>query len=54
MKDDKAYLDLMAKYKKLRMDPAKREDAQKALQAALKLQSDGQVSEDASIGAAYM
>ena len=45
---------LMARYKALRKDPAKQADAQQVLREALKLQADGQVSEDAVIGAAYI
>ena len=52
MKDDKKYIALMDTYKQKRLrDP---EGAQKYLDAAMKLSSSGDVSDDARIGAAYL
>ena len=52
MKDDKKFIALMDTYKHKRLrDP---EGAQKYLEAAMKLASDGSVSDDARIGAAYL
>jgi hypothetical protein len=50
--DDKKYIALMDKYKQNRgKDP---QGAQKYLEAAMKLSSTGDVSDDAHIGAAYL
>ena len=52
MKDDKKYVALMDTYKQKRLrDP---QGAQKYLEAAMKLRQDGEVSDDAMIGAAYL
>ena len=54
MKDDNQYMELMDKYKVARRDPDQREAADLYLQAAMTLRNEGQVSQDAVIGAAYM
>lgn len=54
MKDDRKYRRLMAEYKTLRMDPEKKREAQKLLDAAQELARNGQVSDDAIIGMAYL
>ena len=52
MKDDKKYIALMDTYKQKRLrDP---QGAQKYLEAAMKLSAEGEVSDDAHIGAAYL
>ena len=52
MKDDKKYIALMDTYKQKRLrDP---QGAQKYLEAAMKLSAEGEVSDDARIGAAYL
>jgi hypothetical protein len=52
MKDDKKYIALMDTYKQKRLrDP---QGAQKYLEAAMKLGAEGEVSDDARIGAAYL
>jgi hypothetical protein len=51
-KDDKDYGILMAQYKKLRVkDP---ESADKYLRGAMKLRQQGEVSEEAILGSAYL
>ena len=51
-KDDKDYGILMAQYKKLRVkDP---ESADKYLRGAMKLRQQGEVSEEATLGSAYL
>ena len=52
MKDDKAYVALMIKYKEMRGENGK--EAMKYLDAAMNLRERGNVSDDAFIGAAYM
>jgi hypothetical protein len=50
--DDKKYNTLMAQYKRMRTsDPA---EAEKYLRGAMKLREQGNVSDDAIIGAAYL
>ena len=51
MKDDKAYVALMIKYKEMRGENGK--EAMKYLDAAIELRERGSVSEDAFIGGAY-
>jgi hypothetical protein len=52
MKDDKKYVALMDTYKQKRLlDP---QGAQKYLEAAMKLRAEGEVSDDAMIGGAYL
>jgi PHD/YefM family antitoxin component YafN of YafNO toxin-antitoxin module len=52
MKDDKKYIALMDAYKQKRLrDP---QGAQKYLEAAMELKANGEVSHDATIGAAYL
>ena len=51
MKDDKAYVALMIKYKEMR--GANGQEAMKYLDAATELRERGNVSDDAFIGAAY-
>jgi hypothetical protein len=52
MTDDQKYVALMAKYKEMRgeMGP----EANRYLEAAMKLREKGDVSDDAIIGAAYL
>ena len=50
--DDKKYLDLMAKYKKLRRD-GEDEEAQKVLKRAQKMSKSGDISKKAKVLAAY-
>jgi len=52
--DDKKYMALMVEYKKLRRDPKDREAAKKALEKAMKLGKEGEVSENAKVAAAYL
>ena len=52
MKDDDKYLALMAKYKELRR--TEDEKANRYLRAAMKVRSEGSVSEDAILGGAYL
>jgi hypothetical protein len=52
MKDDKAYLALMNAYKVNRLE--KGPEANRYLEAAIKLRDRGNVSDDAIIGAAYL
>jgi hypothetical protein len=54
MKDDSQYVDLMDRYKRARRDPDKREEADLLLRAAMTLRQEGEVSDDAIIGGAYM
>lgn len=51
-KDDKKYLALMNAYKTNRME--KGPEANRYLEAAMKLRKVGEVSDDAVIGAAYL
>ena len=52
MTDDEKYWALMSKYKeeRLTMD----EEANKWLRAAMKMEKDGRVSDDAALGGGYM
>jgi hypothetical protein len=50
--DDQKYLALMSRYKELRMELGPK--ALPYLKAAMKLRKEGDVSDDAFIGAAYM
>lgn len=50
--DDQKYLALMSRYKELRMELCPK--ALPYLKAAMKLRKEGDVSDDAFIGAAYM
>ena len=50
--DDEKYLALMSKYKEERL--TKDEEANKWLRAAMKLSKEGNVSDDAILGGAYM
>jgi hypothetical protein len=50
--DDQKYLALMSRYKELRMELGPK--ALPYLKAAMKLRNEGDVSDDAFIGAAYM
>ena len=50
--DDEKYLALMSKYKEERL--TKDEEANKWLRAAMKLSKEGNVSDDAVLGGAYM
>lgn len=50
--DDKKYMALMARYKELRGKLG--EEATPYLEAAIKLREEGNVSEDAILGAAYL
>ena len=52
MKDDKKYLALMSRYKELRVELGPL--ANPYLGAAMKLRKDGEVSDDAILGAAYL
>ena len=52
--DDKKYMALMVEYKKLRRDPKDKEAAKKALEKAMKLGKEGEVSENAKVAAAYL
>jgi hypothetical protein len=52
MKDDKKYVALMERYKILRRSDY--EGAQKYLESAMKLRQNGEVSDDAVIGGAYL
>ena len=52
MKDDKKYVALMDAYKQMRLKDHK--GAQKYLEAAMRLSAEGNVSDDARIGAAYL
>lgn len=52
MKDDKAYIKLMDRYKTERVRDY--EGAQKYLEAAMRLRESGDVSDDAVIGGAYL
>jgi hypothetical protein len=52
MTDDQKYVALMAKYKELRDELGP--EANKYLDAAMKLRDKGGVSDDAVIGAAYL
>jgi hypothetical protein len=52
MKDDKAYVALMNAYKVNRLE--KGIEANRYLEAAIKLRERGNVSDDAIIGAAYL
>ena len=54
MEDDNAYLALMDKYKQLRGSAIDHEAAMKYLDAAIALREQGNVSEDAVLGAAYL
>jgi hypothetical protein len=52
MKDDKKYIALMDMYKRARLlDP---KGSLKYLEAAMELKAEGEVSRDATIGAAYL
>ena len=52
MTDDEKYWALMSKYKEERL--TKDEEANKWLRAAMKMQKDGRVSDDAALGGGYM
>jgi hypothetical protein len=52
MTDDQKYIALMAKYKELRGELGP--EANRYLEAAMKLRDKGAVSDDAVIGAAYL
>jgi len=52
--DDKQYLALMGEYKMLRRNPQDKDKANKILEQAFKLAKEGDVSEDARVGAAYL
>jgi hypothetical protein len=52
MTDDQKYVALMAKYKELRGELGP--EANRYLEAAIKLRDKGEVSEDAIIGGAYL
>jgi hypothetical protein len=52
MKDDRKYLALMARYKELRGELGMKANAY--LEAAMDLRKQGNVSDDAIIGAAYL
>jgi hypothetical protein len=52
MSDDQKYIALMAKYKEIRGELGP--EANKYLDAAMKLRDKGDVSDDAIIGAAYL
>ena len=54
MKDDDQYVDLMSRYKVTRRNPDKEEEANLLLLAAMTLRQEGEVSQDAIIGAAYL
>lgn len=54
MRDDKKYQRIMAEYKKLRTNPEKTREAQKLLDACRELVKNGQVSDDAILGMAYL
>lgn len=53
-KDDQAYIDAMGYYKHVARHTMKPEEANKYLQKALKIKRDGDVSDDAKLGAAYI
>ena len=53
-KDDDLYCRLMERYKRLRRDPSKRDEAQDAFDEAMDLRRNGDVSEKAKLGAAYL
>jgi hypothetical protein len=52
--DDKRYISMMQKYKQMRRDPKKKDEANSLLDDALKLAKNGDVSKKAKIAAAYM
>jgi hypothetical protein len=52
MTDDEKYWALMSKYKEERL--TKDEEANKWLRAAMKMEKDGRVSDDAALGGGYM
>ena len=52
--DDKKYIALMVEYKKLRRNPKNKDEAKKALEKAMKLGREGEVSDDAKVAAAYL
>lgn len=51
---DREYERLMEAYKELRMDPDKRDESSRILDAALKLRRSGLVSDDAITSAQYL
>ena len=53
-KDDQKYRSLMVKYKKMRRDPEKQEEAKKILKEALKLCKTGDVSDKMKLLIAYL
>jgi hypothetical protein len=52
--DDKKYIALMVEYKKLRRNRDDRDAAKEVLEKAQKLAREGDVSEKAKVGAAYL
>ena len=54
MTDDEKYQTLMAKYKDIRRDPDKQQEAQRLLKAAMTVKSKGNVDPDVALGMAYL
>ena len=52
--DDKRYIAMMQKYKRLRRQPDKKDEANSLLDDALKLAKTGDVSKNAKIAGAYL
>ena len=52
--DDKKYIALIVEYKKLRRSSKNREEPAKTLKKALKLGKEGDVSDKAKVGSAYL
>jgi hypothetical protein len=52
--DDKRYIAMMQKYKKMRRDPKRKDEANELLDDALKLSRTGDVSKKAKIAGAYL
>jgi hypothetical protein len=52
--DDMKYMTMMGKYKQLRKNPDKKDEANELLQQCFKLAREGDVSEDAHTAAAYL
>ena len=54
MKDDEKYQKVMGAYKMARRDPRKREEADKLLKEAFRLEREGEVSPEVVEGMAYI
>jgi hypothetical protein len=54
MKDDERYQKVMSAYKVARRDPKKRNEAQKLLAEAFRLEKEGEVSPEVVEGMAYL